>query len=359
MAGKTITTLRRNIITPLMGKLKSLGFECDEKISRDYIDITLASNVNRFYLFGGKDESSASLIQGITLGGIFLDEVVLMPRSFVEQAIARCSVNNSRLWFSCNPDNPSHWFYKEWIQKRKQKNALRVHFTMDDNPALSDAVKNRYERMYTGVFYDRFILGKWTASSGLVYPMFDENIHVVQNLPQDFEEYYISCDYGTVNPSSFGLWGKYDDRWFRIDEYYYDSRISGACRTDEEHYEELCRLSGNRDIKAVIIDPSAASFIECIRRHGRFKVYPAKNDVISGIGRVSDCLNNNLICFCKKCKDSIREFSLYSWNEGAEKDLPIKKNDHAMDDIRYFVSTVLYPPKSNAGSFAISVKRKG
>ena len=359
MAGKTITALRRNIITPLISNLKSLGFECAEKVSRDYIDVILGDRVNRFYLFGGKDESSAALIQGITLGGIFLDEVALMPRSFVEQAIARCSLSGSRLWFSCNPEHPSHWFYKEWIQKKKQKNALRVHFTMDDNPSLSHAVKKRYERMYSGVFYDRFILGKWTASSGLVYPMFDESIHVAKKLPQDFEEYYISCDYGTVNPSSFGLWGKCDDKWYRIDEYYYDSRLKGLCRTDEEHYEQLCRLSENKNIRAVIIDPSAASFIECIKRHGKFKVISAKNDVLSGIGRVSDCISGNKICFSSRCKDSIREFSLYSWNENAEKDFPIKKNDHAMDDIRYFVSTVIYPPTRIGDAFAISVKRSG
>ncbi len=359
MAGKTITALRRNIITPLISNLKSLGFECTEKVSRDYIDVTLGDKVNRFYLFGGKDESSAALIQGITLGGFFLDEVALMPRSFVEQAVARCSLSGSRLWFSCNPEHPSHWFYKEWIQKRKQKNALRLHFTMDDNPSLSNAVKKRYERMYSGVFYDRFILGKWTASSGLVYPMFDENIHVVRKLPCSFEEYYISCDYGTVNPSSFGLWGKCDGKWYRIDEYYYDSRIKGLCRTDEEHYEQLCRLSESKDIRAVIIDPSAASFIECIRRHGKFKVIPAKNDVLSGIGRVSDCINSNRLFFSSRCKDSIREFSLYSWNENAEKDFPIKKNDHAMDDIRYFVSTVISPPEKSGNAFAISVKRSG
>ncbi len=359
MAGKTITALRRNIITPLISNLKSLGFECAEKVSRDYIDVTLGERVNRFYLFGGKDESSAALIQGITLGGIFLDEVALMPRSFVEQAVARCSLSGSRLWFSCNPEHPSHWFYKEWIQKRKQKNALRLHFTMDDNPSLSHTVKKRYERMYSGVFYDRFILGKWTASSGLVYPMFDENIHVVQKLPCSFDEYYISCDYGTVNPSSFGLWGKCDEKWYRIDEYYYDSRVKGLCRTDEEHYEQLCRLSENKDIRAVIIDPSAASFIECIRRHGKFKVIPAKNDVLSGIGRVSDCISGNKICFSSRCKDSIREFSLYSWNENAEKDFPIKKNDHAMDDIRYFVSTVICQPTKIGDAFAISVKRNG
>lgn len=358
LSSKTITALRRNIVNDLLITLKSMGFNCCEKSAKGYIDISFDGRTNRFYLFGGKDEGSAALIQGMTLAGILLDEVVLMPRSFVEQAIARCSVSGSRLWFSCNPEHPSHWFFKEWIEKSKEKNALYIHFSMEDNPSLSQSIKTRYKRMYSGVFYDRFILGKWTASSGLVYPMFRSDVHVVKALPESFERYVISCDYGTVNPSSFGLWGKSGGIWYRIDEYYYDSRKHGLCRTDSEHYEKLCELAENRKIDVVIVDPSAASFIECIKRHGKFKVLPAKNDVIGGISKVSDCLTKNRIRFSQSCCDSIREFSLYSWNENAQKDFPIKKHDHAMDDIRYFVSTVLCAEKQAVSSFAISVSRK-
>lgn len=161
MCGKTVTSLRRNVITPLLAMLGDLGFVCEEKISRSFIDITFLDKTNRFYLFGGRDESSAALIQGITLSGVFLDEVALMPRSFVEQALARCSVNGSKMWFNCNPDNPAHWFYCEWIKKAKEKNALYIHFTMDDNPSLSEKVKNRYKKLYSGAFYERFVLGKW------------------------------------------------------------------------------------------------------------------------------------------------------------------------------------------------------
>lgn len=357
LSGKTITSLRRNIVTPLIGTLKSMGFQCTEKHKGGYIEISLNKITNRFYLFGGKDEGSAALIQGVTLAGILLDEVALMPRSFVEQAVARCSVSNSRLWFSCNPEHPSHWFYKEWIEKAKAKNALRIHFTMADNPSLSKRIRERYERMYSGVFYERFVLGKWTASSGLVYPMFSTESHVVSDLPEDFERYVISCDYGTVNPSSFGLWGKSSNRWYRISEYYYDSKKEGMCRTDEEHYAELKKLAQDKNIDTVIADPSAASFIECIKRHGEFKVIPADNNVIAGIGKVCDCLSARKILFSDKCSDSIREFSLYSWNESAGKDLPVKKHDHAMDDIRYFVSTIMYPEMSD-GSYAISVSRR-
>ena len=244
LCGKTITALRRNVVTPLLQTLQTLGFSCTEKSSRNYVEIALGNRSNRFYLFGGKDESSAALIQGITLGGVFLDEVALMPRTFVEQALARCSLHAAKMWFNCNPDHPYHWFYREWIQKAAQKRALYLHFTMADNPGLSERVRQRYERLYSGIFYDRFVLGKWTVSSGVVYPMFSKERHVVANTPE-CEQFYISCDYGTVNPSSFGLWGycKTDQIWYRLQEYYYDARKEGCSRTDEAHYTALEALA--------------------------------------------------------------------------------------------------------------------
>lgn len=355
ICGKTVTSLRRNLVNPLVKILRETGYKCIEKHTGNYIDVCFKGRSNRFFLFGGKDSSSASLIQGITLSGILLDEVALMPRSFVEQALARCSDEGSKFWFNCNPEHPYHWFYLEWIKKAKEKNALYLHFTMDDNPSLSEKIKERYRSLYSGVFYERFVLGKWVASSGAVYPMFDYSRHVV-NLPPDFETYYISCDYGTVNPTSCGLWGRKDKVWYRIDEYYYNSRQSGKLRTDEEHYSELLRLANDLKIEAIVADPSAASFMECIRRHGKFKVIPANNDVISGIRKVSEALRENKILFSKKCKDSLREFSLYSWEENTKTDKPKKENDHAMDDIRYFVSTVI-SSESDDDFFVLSAKR--
>ena len=355
ICGKTVTSLRRNVITPLLPILRSYGFICIEKVSRSYIDLTFLGNTNRFYLFGGKDEGSASLIQGMTLSGVFLDEAALMPRSFVEQALARCSVSGSKMWFNCNPDNPAHWFYNEWIKKAKEKHALYVHFTMDDNPSLSESLKERYKRLYSGTFYERFVLGKWTASQGVVYPMFSEKKHVYSGDMQ-CEKYVISCDYGTVNPSSFGLWGLSNGVWYRLKEYYYSSKREGISRTDEEHYTALEQLAGDRDISKIIVDPSAASFIECIRRHGRFRVVKAENDVISGIRNVSTALGENRLRFHESCRDIIREFHLYSWNEKSGTDVPIKENDHAMDDMRYFVADIM-KDRGEDEFFALSVSR--
>lgn len=355
ICGKTVTALHRNLITPLIPMLETLGFTVTERISRSYCDISFRGHSNRYYWFGGKDEASAALIQGITLGGVLMDEVALMPRSFVEQALARCSVLGSRIWFSCNPSSPSHWFYREWILKRKEKNLLYLHFTMEDNYSLSPAIRRRYRRMYTGPFYERYINGRWVAAQGLIYPMFSAAKHIVTP-PAHLCDFVVSADYGTMNPTSFGLWGRSGDKWYRMAEHYYDARKTGMPRTDEEHYASLEALVGNLPITKVVIDPSAASFIACIRRHGRFTVVPASNDVASGIQRVADALQGEKILFAPQCTDSIREFSLYAWDTTAAKDTPIKENDHAMDDIRYFVSTVLYQAEKPA-FFAASLNR--
>lgn len=356
ICGKTINSVHRNVITPLIPFMKEYGFTFLEKISRNYIDITFLGKTNRFYLFGGRDESSASLIQGITLSGVFLDEVVLMPRSFVEQALARCSVENSKIWFNCNPDNPSHWFYNEWIKKSADKHTLYIHFTMDDNPSLSEKLKERYKRLYSGNFYERFVLGKWTVSEGIVYTAFSPEKHIYSDEVR-CERYVISCDYGTVNPTSFGLWGLCNNVWYRIREYYYSSKKMGFSRTDEEHYTALETLAGNYNISRIIVDPSAASFIECIRRHGKFRVVKANNDVITGIRHVSTALKQNRLMFHESCRDIIREFSLYCWNEKSGTDTPIKENDHAMDDMRYFVMDTIVSGICD-DFYAVSVARQ-
>lgn len=341
ICGKTIASLKRNIITALLPQLREMGFSCKEKLSQNLIEIGYGKKCNRFYLFGGKDESSASLIQGMTLGGVLLDEVALMPRSFAEQALARCSLKNSRFWFNCNPENPMHWFYEEWIKKAEEKNCLYLHFLMKDNPALSVDVIRRYENLYSGAFYERFVLGKWVAVDGLVYPEVAGGKYVEKPPVSLFEKYYVSCDYGTVNPTSFGLWGLHDTVWYRFDEFYYSSRIEGRQKTDEEYYSQLEKFTDGLKIEAVIVDPSAASFIECIRRHGRLRVIPAKNDVTDGIRKVQGAFRDGRIIISPNCKAALKEFSLYRWDEGAAKDTPKKENDHAMDEIRYFVSTVL------------------
>ena len=355
MCGKTIKSLRRNLIIPLFSPLRELGFSIKNKQSENLITLSYKGRENRFYIFGGKDESSSSLIQGMTLSGVLLDEVALMPRSFVEQALARCSVLGSTFWFNCNPSYPSHWFYKEWIKKCEQKNALYIHFTMKDNPSLSKKMIARYEKLYSGAFYQRFVQGRWVAVNGAVYPFMGDDEMYCEKPLSGFEKYAVSCDYGTVNPASFGLWGKKDDVWYRIDEYYFDSKSKGFQRTDEEHYKALCELIKDREVEFVCVDPSASSFIEVIRRHGVFSVIKADNNVIDGIRKVSSALKEKRVRICENCLASKREFSLYRWNENDVNDSVVKANDHAMDDIRYFVSAIDFADSDDV--VAVAAKR--
>lgn len=263
MCGKTIGSFRRNVLFWLKLMLKSRGYSVIDHRADNLVVITRGNATNYFYIFGGKDERSQDLIQGITLAGCFFDEVALMPQSFVNQATGRCSVDSSKFWFNCNPDGPYHWFKTEWIDKSKEKNLLYLHFTMDDNLSLSEKIKERYRNMYSGVFFKRFILGLWVVAEGIVYDMFDSVRNVVHSLGNLIQsDYYVSCDYGTQNATVFLLWCKdKEGTWVCCKEYYYSGRDEESQKTDSEYADDLERwLAGIRPVK-IVVDPSAASFI--------------------------------------------------------------------------------------------------
>ncbi len=343
VCGKTIESLRRNVITLMPQWLEGI-FSITERRSENKLIITSGSTTNYYYLFGGKDESSYTLVQGITLAGVLFDEVALMPRSFVEQAMARCSVVGSKFWFNCNPENPSHWFYTEWIKKALERNILHLHFTMDDNLSLDPGIKARYESMYTGVFYRRYIQGLWVKAEGLVYPMFDRSKHVVHAVPAKSprHRYYVAVDYGTVNPFAAGLYdySPVEQRAVMVRELYY--RGGSSNRVDNEaYYKMLQGLIGNYPIEYIIIDPSASSMIETIQKYGDFVVVKADNDVLNGIQDVTKFLNAGVLAFHESCKNTFEEFEAYSWDEKSTVDAVLKENDHSMDQLRYFCRTAL------------------
>ena len=355
LCGKTVGALRRNLLTELVPCLRRIGMEVRENRSANTLTVVYAGHRNQFLLFGGKDASSAALIQGSTLAGLLLDETALMPRAFVEQAVARCSVRGSRLWFNCNPEGPEHWFYKEWIEKAESRGALRLHFTMEDNPGLPPEIRQRYERLYTGVFYRRFVLGEWAAAQGLVYDFFDPDKDAAEVPDGPFSAWRVSVDYGTVNPLSMGLWGEKNGVWYRVEEVYYDSRREGRQKTDAEYADMLEQLVAGRDIQRVIVDPSAASFIETLRRKG-WQVMKADNDVADGIRVTADLLRQRRLVLCRPCRDCLREMALYCWDERSGRDAPRKEHDHAMDEMRYFAMDLA--GERSGGFAAISVVRK-
>ena len=371
MCGKTIGSFRRNVLFWLKLMLKSRGYSVIDRRADNLIIIRKGDTENYFYIFGGKDERSQDLIQGITLAGVFFDEVALMPESFVNQATGRCSVEGSKFWFNCNPDGQYHWFKVNWIDKstgylgkerveqiRKKaaeegkdpglKEILYLHFTMDDNLSLSEEIKARYRSMYIGVFFKRYILGLWAAAEGVIYDMFDPEKHV-KNIKEFFQilvngNRYVSCDYGTQNATVFLLWNKgIDGKWYCIREYYYSGRDKGKQKTDAEYADDLKKWLDGTRIKAMIVDPSAASFIAELRKRG-YKVIKANNDVLDGIRLVGMLLNLEMLIFSSSCTETIKEFASYIWDEKAAEhgeDKPVKQHDHGCDAVRYFVSTVL------------------
>lgn len=338
ICGKTVDSTIKNVVTPYLSMvLPREKYVIRWRRSDKLLVVTFGDKQNFFEVFGGKDESSADLIQGRTLAGVLFDEVALQPRSFVEQAMARCSVDGSRFWFNCNPGPPNHWFYLEWICKAAQRNALHLHFTMEDNPSLSERIIARYKSMYTGTFYQRYIDGMWVAAEGLVYEFGEDNI--TDEIPAG-AEYFVSVDYGTLNPFSAGLWSVAGAQAVRIREYYYSGRSNQAMKTDEEYCDAVDGLAKGFNIRQVIVDPSAASFIAALRKRN-YKVVQADNAVEDGIRRVAVFLKGGNIKIHRSCVDSIREFGLYRWDEKSEEDRVIKENDHAMDDIRYFCNTIM------------------
>ncbi len=347
MCGKTIGSFRRNVLFWLKLMLKARGYEVEDHRADNLVIVRRKNIENYFYIFGGKDERSQDLVQGITLAGCFFDEVALMPESFVNQATARCSVEGSKWWFNCNPEGPYHWFKVNWIDRKKDKNLIYLHFTMDDNLSLSGRIKKRYRSMYSGAFYKRYILGLWSAAEGIIYDMFDTAkncFDTVKDLINDENSRYVSCDYGTQNAMVFLLWEKsFRGKWYCTREYYYSGRDNGKQKTDWEYADDLGKFLDGKKVRQIIVDPSAASFITELRKRG-FNVRKAKNDVEDGIRVVGSALNLELIYFQNNCIETLKEFASYTWDTKAGErgeDKPVKLHDHCMDAVRYFVYTIL------------------
>ena len=343
MTAKSLTTLKRNVLdllTELVGE-KNFTFSIAQKQASLF--------ERKVYLEGANDARAESKIRGMTLQGAYCDELTLYGEDFFTMMLSRLSEPNAKLFATTNPDTPMHWLNKKYIERGHELNMLLMTFLIDDNTFLDPNYVEELKKEYVGVFYDRFIKGEWVLAEGRVYPGFSEIDNVTEDIPES-GTYYISIDYGTLNPFSAGLWCVSDGKAVRIKEYYHSGRDTKRQLTDEEYHAALEKLIQYTDsegvlqeyeIDRVVIDPSAASFIAVIQRHGAYLVLPAKNDVVDGIRAVSVALKQGDIRICNTCTDTIREFGLYRWNDSMHKDMPIKENDHAMDDIRYFVSTVL------------------
>ncbi len=335
MTAKTLTTLKRNcldLLEVLAGK-KNFRYSISKKEGVLY--------GRKIYLEGVSDSGAESKIRGMTLQGAYCDEITLFNEEFFNMLLSRLSEPGAKLFGTTNPDNPNHWFKVNYIDRKDELDFFMMEFLIDDNTFLDKRYVEQLKKEYTGVFYRRFILGEWCSAEGLVYPMFSKDEHIIGCPPESVgAEYYISIDYGTLNPCSMGLWQLDNETAVRIKESYYSGRQEKRQLTDEEYYERLEALAEGYDIKCVVIDPSAASFIATIRRHGRFAVRRANNAVLDGIRITGTLLESGRLKICDGCTDTIREFGTYSWDENSSEDRVVKEFDHAMDDIRYFCATI-------------------
>lgn len=368
IAGKSIGALKRNVLKPMFQILSAWGIPYDYNRSENFIIV----GGNTFYCFGANNEASQDVLQGLTAAGALADEVALFPQSFVDQMIGRCSIDGSKIFMNCNPRGPYHYMKTEFIDKAAEKRIYHLHFTMDDNLSLSERVKERFRRMFSGVFFKRYILGLWVMAEGIIYDMFDESVHKVPTVERIYSEYYVAIDYGTQNPTTFGLWGKYGKSWYKVKEYYYSGRDEGKQKTDEDYYKDLEKFIGpisqeqvvddygfySSKLKGVIVDPSAASFIALIKQKGELPVRDASNEVLDGIRNVATALKTGLIYYNDCCINTFKEFYSYAWDPKAQErgeDKPVKENDHCLDGDRYFVNTVLFngPATLDTGDFGL------
>lgn len=342
IAGKTIGSCRKNVLTDLFKVLNGRGFSVKENRIDNTFIVTRGKSSNTFEVFGGKDEGSQALIQGRTLAGMLFDEAALMPESFINQAVGRCSIEGSKLWFNCNPASPFHFLKTEYLDKIEKKNIFHIHFTQDDNLTLSEKIKKRYREQYSGLFYQRFILGLWVLADGVIYDSFNPDIHLKPKTEKDFKNFIVGVDYGTSNPTVFLLIGyNSEDDIHVLREYYFDSRKKNVQKTDAEYTAELMKFLKGVPYKNIYIDPSAKSFSVALTQAG-FRIKEAQNAVLDGIRFVSSKLKQIQITFSKECKNLIGEMSTYCWDSKKQKigeDKPIKEYDHAMDALRYAIYT--------------------
>jgi len=339
LAGRSMGALKRNVLRPMFQILTAKGIEYRYHRSEHYIQI----GSNTYYCFGASNEASQDVLQGLTAAGAYADEAALFPESFVEQMIGRCSVERSKVWLNCNPEGPFHYLKTDYIDQADDKKILRLHFDLDDNLTLSEAVKERYRRMFSGVFYQRYVLGQWVQAEGVIYDMFDADRHVVDILPR-MRRHWVGVDYGTTNPTAFVLVGEgIDGRLYVCNEWRWDSAERGRQMTDAQLSAEFRRWIGNIQPERIFVDPSAASFSLQLWQDGVRRVTHADNAVLDGIRDVSSLLGADMLKIHRSCKGLIKEKTSYSWDPKAQQrgeDKPLKEHDHSCDAERYVIHSI-------------------
>ena len=341
MMGKTIATLQRNVLNDMFDIVGPKGFKW---ISRQQGVLTILGR--RVFCFGANNEDAESKIRGATFAGAYCDEVSLYPQSVFNQLMARMSVRGAKCFCNTNPDNPYHWFYTAYINNEAIVDKKIWHFVMEDNLSLDQDYITSLKQMYTGVWYDRLILGLWVAAEGRVYDGFDPAVHMVDTAGFFANAvgvtYFASCDYGTATVMSWGLYAKFPNGMIlKVREYYYDAVEKKRQQTDGQFAQDFQIWLGKTIVQSVYVDPSAVSWRVELMQRG-YRVIPADNDVLNGIRYVASQLGRKMFLIDKCCVNTEKEYMSYVWDAKAQEtgvDKPLKIHDHTCDTDRYALYT--------------------
>ncbi len=332
--GRSQQAIKRNIVNPLV---QFLGSRIEYYSGKQELQIG-----NRtVHVIGANDERAASKIQGSTFLGALVDEITILPESVWNMLLSRLSPAGARLYGTSNPDSPYHWLKTNFIDRASELNLKHWDFDFTDNPSLSQEYINNLKREYTGLWYQRYIEGKWVLAEGAVYDFFNEKTDIIEFPPGQAEEYTVGIDYGTTNPCAFVMVGystqTQPNRWIEK-EYYYDSQKAMRQKSDSEYAADLAKFISGYNVRGIFIDPSAVSLRVELRHVGISNVFEANNDVLNGIRYVTDLLTNGTLKVCVSCKNTISEIGTYVWDQKAAQkgiEKPLKINDHCLDALRY------------------------
>lgn len=339
--GKSRDTIKRNVLGPLKD---ILGKRFTYSIGRSEAQLYGKT----IHLIGANDDRSEHKIRGLTLAGCYVDEMTIIPECVWKMLGTRLSVPGAKLFGTTNPDTPFHWLKKDYIDRADELDLKVFHFTIDDNPSLDERYVRALKKEYKGLWYQRYIEGQWALAEGTIFDFFDKDIHVIDYPPGAADYYILGVDYGTTNPCVFALVGYREcarpNRWLEK-IWYFDSIKAGYQMTDAEYAESLKKFIAGYPVKTIYVDPSAASFKLELERQDVTGVFEAKNEVMDGIRHHANLLSTGDFKICRNCREAIEEYGQYAWDvKAAERgdERPLKKNDHAMDAIRYALFSEWY-----------------
>ncbi len=345
ICGRTDRTIKRNIILPLQ---EMVGPAVQYHSGKGEVEMF----GRKMYVVGANDERAEGKIRGSEFAGALIDELTILPESFFKMLLSRLSIEGAKIFATTNPDSPFHWVKRDLIDRKDELNLSVFSFNIDDNPALSEQYKNDLKKEYKGLWFNRFIEGKWVLAEGAVYDFFDTNLHVLEIPITTAHHYFVGIDYGTTNPCVFTMIGydpnSYPNLWLEK-EYYFDSKKEQRQKSDFEYTNDFIDFISGFNVKSIIIDPSAASFKRELQRNGISGIKDADNDVLKGIRFTSNMLSSGQFKVCASCKNTIKEFMTYVWDSKSSErglDKPVKQNDHALDAIRYVLATEFFTKSS-------------